>query len=151
MKHLRFGLVLLLCGAPPLSAQTDAAPTADERQVLVVAAAIQDLPENHYLWAAEMAAARLKGKNTVMEGGLSGALRRSRENPGTTQGIVEIIIDVYSVNEEARITCFDPTGREVWKEKAKANMGGNEEALARKMFERVLTKAEKHPACTSKP
>lgn len=59
-------------------------------------------------------------------------------------GIIEVIIDVYSFKEEVRISCFDPAGRELWKEKAKANMGGNEEALARKMFERALQKAEKH-------
>jgi hypothetical protein len=151
MNQLRFGIALLACGTLPLLAQSEPTPTptpvAAEKLVLVVAAQAHELPENHYLWAAEMAASRLKGKTSVLEGGLNAALRRSRENPGTTQGIIEVIIDVYSYKEEVRISCFDPAGRELWKEKAKANMGGNEEALARKMFERAIQKAEKHTAC----
>lgn len=97
--------------------------------------------------AAEMAAARLKGKTTVVPGGLAGALRHSRENPGTAMGIVEVMIDVHSWREEVRITCFDPAGREIWKDKAIVNAGGNEESLARKMLERALKKAEKRPIC----
>lgn len=56
-------------------------------------------------------------------------------------------MDVYSWREEVRITCFEPTGREIWKEKAIVNSGGSEEALARKMLERALRKAEKRPVC----
>ncbi len=62
-------------------------------------------------------------------------------------GIVEVMIDVFSYAEEVRITCMDAAGREIWKEKARANMGGSEEALARKMLERALGKTEKRPAC----
>lgn len=130
-----------------LAAQPAPTETGD-RQVLVVAAKVADLAEDHYQWAAEMAAARLKGKTTVVSGGLAGALRHSRENPGSAMGIVEVMIDVYSWREEVRITCFDPTGREIWKEKAIVNNGGSEEALARKMLERALKKAEKRPACS---
>jgi hypothetical protein len=120
---------------------------ATETVVLVVTPKVKDLEENHYLWASELAAARLRGTTKVLEGGLAGALRYSRENPGTVRGIVEIMIDVYSYAEEVRITCMDAAGRELWKEKARANMGGSEESLARKMLERALAKAEKRPAC----
>jgi hypothetical protein len=120
---------------------------ASEKLVLVVTAKVEDLDDNHYLWGAELAAARLKGNTKVLEGGLAGALRFSRENPGAVRGIVEIMIDVYSYAEEVRITCMDAAGRQVWKEKARANMGGSEESLARKMLERALAKAEKRTAC----
>lgn len=142
-------LALALFSPIYLAAQAGpATPTATgERQVLVVAAKVNDLAEDHYQWAAEMAAARLKGKTTVISGGLAGALRHARENPDTAAGIVEVMIDVYSWREEVRITCFDRAGREVWKEKAIVNSGGSEEALARKMLERALKKAEKRPAC----
>lgn len=145
----RFAAAMLaVCFVPPLAAQSEApaAPPA-EKQVVVVAAKVPDLAEDHYLWAAEMAAARLQGKPTVLEGGLAGGLRHARENPGTVRGIVEIMIDVHSWDEEVRITCYDTSGREVWKDKAKVNMGGSEEALARKMLDRALKKAEKRPAC----
>ncbi len=122
------------------------AQTAD-KLVIVVAAKIKDLDEDHYLWGAELAAARLKGNLKVIEGGLAGGLRYTRENPGTVRGIVEVMIDVYSFAEEVRITCMDASGREIWKVKAKANGGGSEEALARKMLERALNKAEKRPVC----
>lgn len=122
-------------------------PANADLQVLVVATEIEDLAKDHYQWAAEMVAGRLKGKTTVLSGGLAGALRQARENPGTVRGIVEVMIDVYSWREEVRITCLDPAGRELWKEKAVFNTGGNEEALARKMLEKALKKAEKRPAC----
>ena len=89
----------------------------------------------------------VKGKPEVVEGGLAGALRHVRENPNSARGIVEVLIDVHSWNEEVRITCYDTAGRELWKEKVRANMGGGEESLARKMLERALKKAEKRPAC----
>lgn len=70
----------------------------------VVAVKVKDLAVNRYSWSAELAAARLKGATKVLEGSLAGALRYSRENPGTVRGIVEIMIDVYSYAEEFRIT-----------------------------------------------
>lgn len=139
---LTMPLVSLLAAQLPT-----ASPPASDLQVLVVAAEIEDLAKDHYQWAAEMVAARVKGKTTVISGGLAGALHQARENPGTVRGIVEVMIDVFSWREEVRITCFDPAGREIWKEKAVFNTGGNEEALARKMLERTLKKAEKRPAC----
>lgn len=148
MSYRSIALALAIACPLSLAAQTaPATPTSAERQVLVVAGKVDDLAEDHYQWAAEMTAARLKGKSTVLSGGLAGALRHVRENPGTAMGIVEVMIDVYSWDEEVRITCFDSTGREIWKEKAVVNAGGSEEALARKMLERALKKAEKRPAC----
>lgn len=148
--RLAVALALAISSPLCLTAQptpSTSAPSGD-RQILVVAAKVDDLAEDHYQWAAEMAAARLKGKTTVLSGGLAGALRHARENPGTASGIVEVMIDVYSWREEVRITCFDSAGREVWKEKTLVNAGGSEEALARKMLERALKKAEKRPACS---
>lgn len=150
MSNLCTALALAISWPLYLAAQTEptAATATSDRQVLVVAAKINDLAEDHYQWAAEMTAARLKGKTTVISGGLAGGLRHARENPGAAMGIVEVMIDVYSWREEVRITCFDPAGREIWKEKAIVNSGGSEEALARKMLERALKKAEKRPACS---
>lgn len=148
MSYRTLALALAIACPLSLEAQTAPAPPVPaERQVLVVAAKVDDLAEDHYQWAAEMTAARLKGKSTVLSGGLAGALRHVRENPGTAMGIVEVMIDVHSWDEEVRITCFDSAGREIWKEKAVVNAGGSEEALARKMLERALKKAEKRPAC----
>jgi hypothetical protein len=138
-------LVVAMLVAPERSAWANAKPPA--REVLVVAAAVEDRPEAQYLWAAEMAASRLKGSTRVLPGGLAEALRYARENPGAVQGIIEVMIDVYSWKEEVRISCLDPAGRTVWKEKAVMNNGGSEEALARKMFERALKKAERRGAC----
>ena len=153
MSNLRRILLLVVtfCGSPSLSAHLASAQGSppEEKQVVVVAAKVEDLAEDHYMWGAEVAAARLKGKTTVVEGGLAGALRHVRENVGLARGIIEIMIDVHSWNEEVRITCFDTAGRVLWKEKAKANMGGNEEKLARNMLERALKKAEKRKACGS--
>lgn len=148
MKWIAIASVCLSLQIPGAAQPPEAAPSpAPEKVVLVVTAKVKDLEDNHYLWGAELAAARLKGATKVIEGGLAGALRYSRENPGSVRGIVEVMIDVYSYAEEVRITCTDPAGREIWKEKARANMGGNEEALARKMLERTLDKAEKRAAC----
>lgn len=147
----RFTLSLALTSSLLLPAAAQPAPedptSPADLQILVVATEIEDLTKDHYQWAAEMVAARLKGKTTVISGGLAGALRQARENPGTVRGIVEVMIDVYSWREEVRITCLDPAGRELWKEKAVFNTGGNEQALARKMLEKALKKAEKRPAC----
>lgn len=133
----------------PTKAETPASlPSPEpERVVLVVAAKIKDLDADHYQWAAELAAARLKGSTKVVDGGLAGGIRFAKENPDVVRGIVEVMIDVYSFAEEVRITCMDPSGREIWKEKSRFNNGGSEEALARKMLERALDKAEKRPVC----
>lgn len=121
-----------------------------QNRVLFVVAQVKDLDANHYLWAAEMAASRLDGShNEVLEGGLAAALKEARTNPGAIQGIVEIFIDVHSWQEEVRITCYDTGGRDLWKKRTRVNAGGNEEKLARNMFERVLKKIEKEPACGS--
>lgn len=88
---LALALFFPLC----LAAQPAPATQTGDRQVLVVAAKVNDLAEDHYQWAAEMAAARLKGKTTVVPGGLAGALRHVRENPDSAMGIVEVMIDVY--------------------------------------------------------
>lgn len=121
--------------------------TDDEPAILVVASKIKDLPDDHYRWAAEMAASRLKGPTKVLPGDFATALRYAREHKGQVLGIVEIIVDVYTFDEEVRITCFDPTGKRIWKESVSVNMGGSEEALARKMVERALNKSEDRPAC----
>lgn len=147
----RCAVFALVIFSPFCLAQTTPVAQPGDPQILVVAAKVNDLAEDYYQWAAEMAAARLKGNTTVVPGGLAGALRHAREKPGSTLGIVEVMIDVHSWREEVRITCFDPAGREIWKEKAIVNAGGNEEALARKMLERALKKAEKRPACTRLP
>ena len=148
-RWLAFGWVLWLFLAMNVQALDEGAAAARpaEKTVLVVAAKIENLEADHYLWAAEMTAGRLKGPSKVVEGGLVSALRYSRENPGTVRGIVEVVIDVYSYAEEVRITCLDPAGRPLWKEKVRANMGGSEEALARKMLERALGKMESHASC----
>lgn len=145
LKSVGVAMALLAWHFPALAQES--APAATKQVVVYVAAKVKDLDEDHYLWAAELAAARLKGEAEVLEGGLAGALRYSRENKGSVQGIVEVMIDVFSYAEEVRITCLDAAGRELWKEKARANMGGSEEALARKMLERALDKAQKRPGC----
>lgn len=117
--------------------------------ILVVASKAKDLPPDHYLWAAELTASRIKGNTQVLEGDFAAALKHARENKGAVAGIVEIIVDVYAWDEEVRITCYDPAGRQLWKEKVSVNAGGSEEALARKMVERAIVKAEKRPACAS--
>jgi hypothetical protein len=104
------GLFLLGLDAQALD-KSAAAVDSSEKTVLVVAAKIEDLEADHYLWAAEMTAARLKGPSKVLEGGLVSALRYSRENAGTVRGIVEVVTDVYSYAEEVRITCLDPVDR----------------------------------------
>jgi hypothetical protein len=121
-----------------------------EKKVLFVAAKIEDQAADRYLWAAEMAALRMKGKTEVLPGGLVAALQYSREKPGEVAGIVEIMVDVYSWREEVRITCFDNKGKSLWKEKAVVNTGGSEESLARRMVERAIKKAEDRPACGSR-
>ena len=136
----------IIAAAAPVLAQAPAGPTS-ERKVVVVAAKVKDLDVDHYLWGAELVAARIKGPTTVISGGLAAALKQVREAPGTVRGIVEVLIDVHSWDEEVRITCFDTSGRELWKDKAKVNMGGSEEALARKMLERAIQKAEKRALC----
>jgi hypothetical protein len=122
----------------------------DEPVILVVASKVEDLPDDHYRWAAEMTASRLKGNTDVLSGDFAAALKYSRENKGRVAGIVEIIVDVYSFDEDVRITCYDASGRRIWKEKVSVNMGGSEEALARKMVERAIAKAEKRPACVGR-
>lgn len=136
----------IIAAAAPVLAQAPADPPS-ERKVVVVAAKVKDLDADHYLWGAELVAARIKGPTTVISGGLAAALKQVREAPGTARGIVEVLIDVHSWDEEVRITCFDASGRELWKDKAKVNMGGSEEALARKMLERAIQKADKRPVC----
>jgi hypothetical protein len=124
--------------------------SAEGPRVLIVVAKAKDLDANHYLWAAEVAAARLPGKNNqVVEGGLAAALKEVREKPGTVRGIVEIVVNVYAWDEDVRIACLDVRGKEVWKKKSSMNAGGSEEDLARKMFERTLQKAENMPECGS--
>lgn len=138
-------LVLLLVASHVVAA-VDSAP--QEPRVLIVVAKAKDLDANHYLWAAEMAAARLQGRNNqVLEGGLAAALKEAREKPGTVRGIVEIVVNVYAFDEDVRIGCFDAKGKQLWKKKSSVNAGGSEEDLARKLFERTLEKAEKMPPC----
>lgn len=151
MHRVTFTLVAicLVTSALSMAGQDAQGPVVAEPKVIVVAAQAKDLDENHYLWAAEMAAARLAGKTDVLEGGLAAALRYSRENPGSVQGIVEIVIDVHTVFEEVRVNCYDPKGRLLWKKKTELNAGGSEEKMARNMLERALKKAEKQPACGS--
>lgn len=123
-------------------------PIPQDPRILVVVAKAKDLEANHYLWAAEMAASRLQGKNNqVLEGGLAAALKEARENPGTVRGIVEIVVNVYAFDEDVRIGCFDARGKQLWRKKSSVNAGGSEEDLARKLFERTLEKAEKMPPC----
>jgi len=137
---------VLLALAPHARGATESAPR--ESRILIVVAKAKDLDANHYLWAAEVAAGRLPGKNKqVLEGGLAAAIREARGKPGTVRGIVEIVVNVYAWDEDVRITCFDPKGKQVWKKKSSVNAGGSEEDLARKLFERTLNKAEKMPPC----
>ena len=137
---------LLLCSGTSYAAEAE--PTAP--RTLIVVAKSKDLDANHYLWAAEMAASRLPGNNNqVREGGLAAALKEAREGPGTVRGIVEIVVNVYSWDEDVRISCFDPKGKQIWKRKSSVNAGGSEEDLARKLFERTLEKAERMPQCGS--
>ena len=144
MRRLSLALLLLF---PSLLLAQEATP---QDRVLFVVSQVKDLDANHYLWAAEMAASRMAGDhNEVLEGGLAAGLKQAREQKGTVQGIVEISIDVHSWQEEVRITCYDSAGRELWKKRTRVNAGGNEEKLARNMFERVLKKIEKEPACGS--
>ena len=92
----------------PVAAQTEPAKATDSKRVLFVVAKQKDLDANHYLWAAEMAAARLRGDNNqVLEGGLAAGLKEAREKAGTVRGIVEIVVNVYSWDEDVRITCYD--------------------------------------------
>lgn len=121
----------------------NAAETGPPTMVLVVAAKVKDLDADHYLWAAEIVAARLDGEFEVLEGGLAGALRFSREHPGEAAGILEVLIDVHTVFEEVRITCFDTSGRERWKRKTELNAGGSEEKMERNMLDRVIEKIKK--------
>ena len=122
-------------------------PPAVDR-VLIVVSKEADLEPNHYLWAAEIAAGRLPGDdNVVLKGGLAAAVMEARENPGTVRGIVEIVFNVYSWDEDVRINCLDPSGKQLWKKKSSVNIGGGEEELARKLFERTLEKAKKMPPC----
>lgn len=145
---LLFALLPLVLTAGVSGAQVAPTAATEEPRILVVVAQAKDLDANHYLWAAEVAAARLPGKNyQVLEGGLVAALREAREKPGTVRGIVEIVVNVYAWDEDVRITCFDTSGREIWKKKSSVNAGGSEEDLARKLFERTLEKAEKMAPC----
>ena len=97
-----------------------------------------------------VAAGRLPGgNNQVLEGGLAAAIKEAREKPGTVRGIIEIVLNVYSWDEDVRMTCYDPSGRQLWKKKSSVNAGGSEEELARKLFERTLQKVEKMPPCGS--
>lgn len=122
--------------------------SAQEPRILIVVAKVKDLEANHYLWAAEIAAGRLQGKNNqVLEGGLAAAIKEAREHPGTVRGIVEIVVNVYAFDEDVRISCFDAKGKQLWKKKSSVNAGGSEEELARNLFERTLEKAETMPAC----
>jgi hypothetical protein len=141
--RLAYALTILI--APALDAADS--PTQGPRTLIVVAKS-EDLEANHYLWAAEIAASRLQGKNNqVLEGGLAAALKESREEPGTVHAIVEIVVNVYSWDEDVQIRCLDTKGKVLWKKKSSANMGGSEEKLARNLFERTLEKAEKMPPC----
>ena len=145
----RFLLLLALVSLVVPSHVVGAADSGPQGpRVLVVVAKAKDLDANHYLWAAEMAAGRLQGKNNqVLEGGLAAALKEAREKPGTVRGIVEIVVNVYAFDEDVRIGCFDAKGKQLWKKKSSVNAGGSEEDLARKLFERTLEKAEKMPPC----
>jgi hypothetical protein len=143
---VRWLAILLVASSAPALGQPVETPAA-EPKVVVVAAKVKDLDADHYLWGAELVAARIKGPTTVIAGGLAAALKQVREAPGTVRGIVEVLIDVHSWDEEVRISCFDTSGHELWKDKARVNMGGSEEALARTMLERAIQKAEKRPVC----
>ena len=146
LGHLTLALVAISVCQPGLADDT---PPANEKKVLFVAAKIDKLEADHYLWAAEMAALRLKGPGKVLPGGLEAALKVALEHPESVRGIVEIMVDVYSWREEVRITCFNAKGKSLWKEKAVMNTGGSEESLARRMVERAIKKAEDRPACGS--
>jgi hypothetical protein len=133
-----------------LAAQEPAATPAPQatNRILIVVEKDKELEADHYLWAAEMAAGRLKGDTKeVIPGGLAAGLKEAREKPGTVRGIIDIVINVYSWDEDVRIACYDATGHELWKKKSSMNSGGSEEDLARKLFERTLKKAEEMPAC----
>lgn len=131
--------VLFIATAVPATAEeTETGPES-----LVVAAKAKELEEDHYLWAAEMVAARLKGNFKVLPGGLAAALRYSREQPAQVSGILEVMVDVYTAFEEVRITCYDPVGKERWKRKTELNTGGSEEKMARNMLDRVIRKIQK--------
>ena len=139
--------VAALATLVPAAPATAEEATQDKPVILVVPGGVKDHPAAEYQWAAEMTAARIKGNTQTLEGDLGAALKYARENKGKVAGIVEILVDVYSWDEEVRITCYDPVGRKRWKDKVSLNMGGSEEALARKMVERAIVKAEKRPAC----
>ena len=128
---------VLVNGAPVVASGNDSG-----KQIVVVAAKAKDLDEDHYLWAAELVAARLEGDFKVVPGGLGGGMRYSREHPEEVAGILEVVIDVYTAFEEVRITCFDTNGRERWKRKTELNAGGSEEKMARNMLDRVIKKVE---------
>lgn len=150
MKPYVIMLFMMLAGAAVLNAQAAPEGTSTSNRVLIVVAKAKDLDADHYLWAAEMAAGRLPGgNNQVLEGGLAAAIKEAREKPGTVRGIIEIVVNVYSWDEDVRMTCYDPSGRQLWKKKSSVNAGGSEEELARKLFERTLQKAEKMPSCGS--
>jgi hypothetical protein len=152
MSKVSNGFVLAMSIALSLTGSRTLAesPASKDPVVLVFAADVEDVPDGHYEWAAEMVAARLKGNLETFDGDFGQALRFARENPGKVSGIVEIIVDVYTLREEVRITCSSTTGKELWKDKAVVNMGGGEETLARKMVERAIKKAERRPACGGK-
>jgi anthranilate phosphoribosyltransferase len=76
----------------------------------VVAAKVKDLDADHYLWAAEVVAARLEGDSEVLEGGLATALKFSREHPREVTGILEVVIDVHTLFEKVRVSCYDTCG-----------------------------------------
>ena len=149
MKHYVIMLFMILAGAA-LNAQAAPEGTPTSNRVLIVVAKAKDLDADHYLWAAEVAVGRLPGgNNEVLKGGLAAAIKEAREKPGTVRGIIEIVVNVYSWDEDVRITCYNPSGRQLWKKKSSVNAGGSEEELARNLFERTLQKAEKMPPCGS--
>jgi hypothetical protein len=148
MKQLALLLVAAMAASQAGAEAADAGATPP--RLLIVVAKSENLEANHYLWAAQIAANRLPGANKqVLEGGFSAAIAEASKNPSTVRGIVEIIFNVYSWDEDVTITCYSAAGKKLWRKKSSANMGGNEEYLARKMFERTLEKAEKMPACGS--
>ncbi len=67
---------------------------------------------------------------------------RLRTKRRASESVVEVMIDVHRVFEKVLITCYDTRGRIVWKKKTEINFGGSEDAMARKMLERVLKKPE---------
>jgi len=141
-------LLFMMLAAAALNGQAAPEGAPASNRLLIVVAKAKDLDADHYLWAAEVAAGRLPGDNNqVLEGGLAAAIKEAREKPGTVRGIIEIVVNVYSWDEDVRMTCYDPTGRQLWKKKSSVNAGGSEEELARKLFERTLQKAEKMPPC----